>query len=63
MRLAAIQADALLRRRHPDIPLAPLRSAEPEPLADDLPEATPEASDRHRTLVQDSCSQTVLMAP
>lgn len=29
MRLAAIQADALLRRRHPDMDLEPLRSAEP----------------------------------
>lgn len=51
MRLAAIQADAVLRRRHPEMALAPLRSAEPEPLPDELPEATPEAKERHVALL------------
>ncbi len=31
MRLAAVQADALLRRRHPHMTLEPLKTAEPEP--------------------------------
>jgi hypothetical protein len=47
MRLAAIQADALLRRRHAGLELEPLRSAEPEPLPDKLPEPSPDANARH----------------
>jgi hypothetical protein len=53
-RLAAIQADALLRRRHPRISLDPLRSAEPEPLPDELPEPSPGARERHASLVNNS---------
>jgi hypothetical protein len=53
MRLAAIQADALLRRRHPHMPLEPLRSAESEALPDELPEPSPDANARHATLVAD----------
>jgi AAA domain len=52
-RLAAIQADALLRRRHPQMTLAPLRSAEPDALPDELPELTPEATAKHAALVAD----------
>jgi hypothetical protein len=54
MRLAAVQADSLLRRRHPEMPLEPLRSVEPEPIPDELPEPTPEARQRHAALVRDS---------
>jgi hypothetical protein len=54
MRLTAIQADSLLRRRHPGMPLEPLRSAEPEPLPDHLPEATLEAALRHTVLLTGS---------
>jgi hypothetical protein len=51
MRLAAVQADALLRRRHPGTRMAPLRSAEPEPLPDELPEATQRGRQQYVTLV------------
>lgn len=51
IRLAAIQADSLLRRRHPQLTLEPLRSAETEPLADELPEPTPATSEQHAALV------------
>jgi len=51
MRFAAIQADSLLRRRHPALTLEPLRSAEPEPLADRMPERTPAASEQRAALV------------
>ncbi len=51
MRLAAVQADALLRRRHPDMRLEPLRSAEPEPLPDVLPEPSADANTQHAGLV------------
>ncbi len=50
-RLAAIQADALLRRRHPQMTLAPLRSAEPDALPDGLPQPTPEAAAKHASVV------------
>jgi hypothetical protein len=53
VRLAAIQADALLRRRHPTMHLEPLRSAEPEPLPDELPEPSQHANARHVALVSD----------
>jgi hypothetical protein len=53
MRLAAIQADAALRRRHPHIPLERLRSLEPEPLPGELPQPSPDANARHATLVAD----------
>jgi hypothetical protein len=51
MRLAAIQADALLRRRHPHLELEPLRSGEPKRLPDKLPEPSPDANARHASLV------------
>jgi len=35
------------------MPLGPLRSAEPEPLPDELPEPTPEAMQLHAALVAD----------
>jgi hypothetical protein len=54
MRLAAIQADSLLRRRHPSMPLEPLWSAEPEPLPDELPRPTVETGLRHAVLVTSS---------
>jgi hypothetical protein len=54
MRLAAVQADSLLRRRHPEIPLEPLRSAEPEPLPDQLPARTSETRQQHAALVAES---------
>ncbi len=38
----ALMADTELRRRHPGIDLEPLRSAEPEPAADELPAVTDE---------------------
>ncbi len=53
MRLAAVQADALLRRRHPHMTLEPLRSAEPEPPPDQLPALTPDANANHAALVRD----------
>lgn len=53
MRLAAVQADALLRRRHPDMRLEPLRSAEPEPLPGALPEPSAEANAQHASLVSE----------
>jgi hypothetical protein len=39
-RLLAVQADAELRRRHPDLEIEPLASAEPEPAPDELPPVT-----------------------
>jgi hypothetical protein len=51
MRLAAVQADSLLRRRHPERLLEPLISAEPDPLPDELPKPTVEASQQHAALV------------
>ena len=36
----AVMADSELRRRQPDIELEPLRSAEPEAAADELPAVT-----------------------
>ena len=51
MRLQAIQADAVLRRRHPDWNLEPLTSAEPDPLPDELPSISAVESDQHRSLV------------
>jgi len=51
MRLQAIQADALLRRRHPDWHLDPLTSAEPDPLPDQLPDIAAAEAERHRSLV------------
>lgn len=51
MRLQAVQADALLRRRHPELQLDPLTSAEPEPLADELPTAAADATSRHAAMV------------
>ena len=53
IRLAAVQADAFLRRRHPHMALEPLRSAEPEPLPDQLPQINPDANQRHAFLVAD----------
>jgi hypothetical protein len=53
MRLAAIQADALLRHRHPHLPLQPLRSAEPAPVSDKLPEPSSDANTQHAALVAD----------
>jgi hypothetical protein len=58
MRPAAMQADSLLRRRHPQILLKPLRSAEPEPLPDELPGRTSEANQRHAELVAGSLAGT-----
>lgn len=54
MRLAAVQADSLLRRRHPEMPLEPVRSAEPEPLPDQLPARTDEARQQHAALAAES---------
>jgi hypothetical protein len=54
MRLTAIQADLLLRRRHPDLSQEPLRSAEPEPLPDELHEPTLEAGLRRAVVVTGS---------
>ena len=51
MRLRAVQADAVLRRRHPELQLEPLRSAEPDPLPDELPARSAAASERHAALV------------
>jgi hypothetical protein len=46
-RLLAVQADAVLRRRHPEARIEPLRSAEPDPAPEELPELTPEAVQEH----------------
>ena len=51
VRLRAVQADAVLRRRHPELQLEPLRSAEPDPLPDELPNRSPAAGERHAALV------------
>ena len=50
-RLQAVQADAVLRRRHPELEHEPLRSAEPDALPDELPARTAAASGRHAALV------------
>jgi hypothetical protein len=39
-RLLAVQADSALRRRHPDLEIEPLASAEPDPAPDELPAVT-----------------------
>ena len=49
-RLAAIQPDALLRRRDPYTPLEPLKLAQSEALPDELPEPSPDSNARHATL-------------
>ena len=51
VRLQAVQADAVLRRRHPELQLEPLRSAEPDPLPDELPNRSPAAGERHAAFV------------
>ena len=51
MRLQAVQADALLRRRHPELHLEPLTSAEPEALPDELPAPDATAASRHAAVV------------
>jgi hypothetical protein len=51
MRLQAVQADTVLRRRYPDWKLEPLISAEPEPLPDDLPSSNAADAEQHRSLV------------
>jgi hypothetical protein len=51
VRLRAVQADAVLRRRHPELQLEPLRSAEPDPLPDELPNRSPAAGERHAAFV------------
>ena len=42
-RLLSVQADSLLRLRHPEMKIEPLKSAEPDPALETLPELTHEA--------------------
>lgn len=58
IRLQAVQADAVLRRRHPDWHLDPLTSAEPDPLPDKLPAVAAGETERHRSLVTASLTAT-----
>ena len=58
MRHQALQADAVLRRRHPDWHLDPLTSAEPDPLPDEIPSITALEEERHRSLVTASLTAT-----
>jgi hypothetical protein len=51
MRLQSVQADAVLRRRHPDWQLEPLTSAEPDPLPGELPSVADAEKEQHRSLV------------
>jgi hypothetical protein len=46
-RLLAVQAHALLQVRHPDQHIEPLKSAEPDPAAEELPELTQELVAEH----------------
>jgi hypothetical protein len=51
-RLLAVQADATLRVRHPDLRIEPLRSAEPEPAPEELPQLTEAAVTEHVAAVE-----------
>jgi AAA domain/TrwC relaxase len=46
-RMTAVECDSLLRRRHPELEIAPLKSAEPEPVSEELPALDEQAVAEH----------------
>jgi hypothetical protein len=55
--LLAVQADATLRRRHPEMEIEPLKSAEPDPAPERLPELTTEAIAEHIAAAEERRAQ------
>ena len=52
-RLLAVQADALLRQRHPEAAIEPLKSAEPDPAPARLPELNERVIARHLAALEE----------